>query len=161
MVFFVLYEHASGYSLFRCDDVEDVGALLPEVQTTVLDFSKFSDIVRLEAFSPFKTGANALENINSISEGVVHDDLKMFLLNNYPKTKKKSKNVLGVSDAKLGSSIHELLEIPCQTGGVVNEVLRGVRLYFHRYIKGLTGGVAVKAQLGNQWVGGFIDLCRP
>ena len=69
-VLFVLFEHASGYAIFRCQDVEDIGSLLPEVQEAVLDFARFGSMITLEAFAPFKTGANALENINSISEGI-------------------------------------------------------------------------------------------
>ena len=68
-VFFVLYEHAVGYTLFRCQDVEDIGSMLPEVQEAVTDYSRFTEMVSLEAFSPFKSGTNALDNINSISEG--------------------------------------------------------------------------------------------
>ncbi len=69
-VLFVLFEHAAGYAVFRCKDVEDVGSLQPEVLEAMSDFSRFGSTVSLEAFSPFKTGANALENINSISEGI-------------------------------------------------------------------------------------------
>ena len=69
-VLFVLFEHASGYAVFRCSEAEDIGALLPEVQEAMADFARFSTLLSLEAFSPFKTGANALENINCISEGV-------------------------------------------------------------------------------------------
>lgn len=65
----VLYEHASGYAIFKCEGVEDIGSLLPEVQDAVLDFAKFGSMLTLEAFSPFKSGINALENINCISEG--------------------------------------------------------------------------------------------
>ena len=68
-VLFVLYEHASGYALFRCREAEDIGAMLPEVQQAVLDLAKFGSLLSLESFAPFKTGANALENINCISEG--------------------------------------------------------------------------------------------
>ena len=68
-VFLVLFEHAVGYSLFRCQDVEDTGSLLPEVQQAVTDYSRFTEMVSLESFSPFKSGANALDNINSVSEG--------------------------------------------------------------------------------------------
>lgn len=67
----MLFEHASGYAAFRCQDVEDIGSLLPEVQDAVLDFARFGSMITLEAFGPFKSGANALENINSISEGSV------------------------------------------------------------------------------------------
>ena len=68
-VLFVLFEHAAGYAIFRCREVEDIGSLLPEVQEAVLDFALFGSVISLEAFVPFKTGANALENINCISEG--------------------------------------------------------------------------------------------
>lgn len=67
---FVLFEHASGYAIFRCEGVEDIGSLLPEVQEAVLDFARFGSMLTLEAFSPFKSGVNALENINCISEGI-------------------------------------------------------------------------------------------
>lgn len=101
----MLYEHATGYSLYRISEFEDIGSLLPQVQEAVTDFARFNQIVQLEAFSPFKNGANALDNINSVSEGkidlrvikfmtfkgIVHDDLKTFLLNNLPQGKKKSK----------------------------------------------------------------------
>ena len=50
--------------------------------------------------------------------GLIHEDLKVFLLNNVPQAKKKKKSsyVLGVADAKLGSAIQETLEIPCMSG---------------------------------------------
>ena len=67
---FVLYEHASGYAIFKCEEVEDIGSLLPEVQEAVLDFAKFGSMLTLVAFGPFKTGLNALENINCVSEGL-------------------------------------------------------------------------------------------
>lgn len=69
---FLLFEHASGYAVFRCDDVEDSGVLLPEVQEAMADFARFSSMLSLEAFAPFKTGVNALENMNCISEGVLY-----------------------------------------------------------------------------------------
>lgn len=65
----VLHEHASGYSLFRVKEFEELGALLPHVEASVADLSKFNSIVDLVAFLPFKSGTNALDNINSISEG--------------------------------------------------------------------------------------------
>ena len=70
----MLFEHASGYAVFRCREAEDIGALLPEVQEAVLDFALFGSVMSLEAFAPFKTGANALENINCISEGKLYPD---------------------------------------------------------------------------------------
>ena len=78
-VLLVLFEHASGYSIFRCEEVEDIGALLPEVQEAVLDFARFGSMLTLDAFGPFKSGINALENINCISEGkLIHTLVTVF-----------------------------------------------------------------------------------
>ena len=50
-------------------EFEEVGILLPEVEESVLDLARFNTVVKLAAFAPFKSGANALDNMNSISEG--------------------------------------------------------------------------------------------
>jgi len=81
----VLYEHASGYSLFRVKEFEEIGALISQVEQNVLDLSKFNSVVKLIAFAPFTSGLNALDNLNSISEGVLHEDLRLFLDTNIPK----------------------------------------------------------------------------
>ena len=65
----VLFEHACGYSLFRVKEFEEIGMLLPDVEAGMRDLAKFNSIVKLAAFAPFKSGTNALDNINSISEG--------------------------------------------------------------------------------------------
>ncbi|XP_068576739.1 nucleolar protein 56 [Cebidichthys violaceus] len=83
----------------------------------------------------------------SLLAGVVHADLKLFLETNLPLSGKK-KATLGVSDAKIGASLQEEFTISIQTGGVVAEIARGVRLHFHSLVKGLTGHAASKAQLG-------------
>lgn len=80
--------------------------------------------------------------------GIIHDDLKTFLEANIPTGKKKSKVLLGVADPKLGAAIQETVDIQCESGGWVVEVLRGVRFHFEKMIKGLTGPMAAKAQLG-------------
>ena len=82
-------------------------------------------------------------------------------MNNVPQGKKKKKSnvVLGVGDTRLGTAVQEVLEIQCQSGGVVLEVLRGIRLYFHRLVKGLTGSAAAKAQLGNNSHGCNLISC--
>eukprot|EP00794_Sanderia_malayensis_P005236 gene5236-5897_t len=107
VVMYVLYEHASGYAIFKVVAKEEIGALIQEVQESVQDLERFGKVVKLVSFSPFKSGINALENLNSISEGVAHDDLKAFLENNIPVGKKRSKIVLGVADNKIGGSIQE------------------------------------------------------
>ncbi|KAM6979653.1 nucleolar protein 56 [Aplochiton taeniatus] len=142
----VLFEHAAGYALFAVKEVEEIGMLLPQVEESILNIGKFNSMVSLAAFFPFKSAQAALENINAISEGVVHGDLKLFLETNLPQVGKKA--MLGVSDTKIGAALQEELGMSIQTGGVVAEIIRGVRLHFHALVKGLTALAASKAQLG-------------
>jgi hypothetical protein len=65
----VLFEHATGYALFNVREFEEVGQMIPEVEASIKDFGSFKTVVSLLAFSPFKSGTNALDNCNSISEG--------------------------------------------------------------------------------------------
>lgn len=80
-------------------------------------------MVNLIGFYPFKTASDALNNINSVSEGIVSDDLKLFLETNMP----KGKAVLGVTDSKLSAGITDTLGIKCSHIGVVPEIVRGIR----------------------------------
>ncbi|CAM4551590.1 unnamed protein product [Lepidochelys olivacea] len=142
----VLFEHAAGYALFAVREVEEISLLLPQVEESILNIGKFHSVVRLVAFSPFKSAQSALENVNAISEGILHEDLRLLLETNLPAKKKKA--LLGVSDAKIGAAVQEELGYQCQTGGVVAELTRGIRLHFHTLVKGLTAQSASKAQLG-------------
>jgi len=142
---FVLFEHAAGYGLFRMQEFEEVATFLPQVEEAVTDVSKFSSVVSLIGFFPFKTAGDALSNINSVSEGIVSDDLKLFLETNMPK---KGGAVLGVSDSKLSASINDACGIKCSHIGVVPEVIRGIRQHFPKLVKGFTPSTGDKAQLG-------------
>jgi len=144
----VLFEHASGYALFRVSEFEEIGLLQTQVEESVLDLSRFNSIVKMIAFSPFKSGTNALDNINCISEGVLHEDLRLFLETNVPKPSKKQKSILGIGDSKIGGAIMDELSLPSQHTGVVPEIIRGIRLHFAKMVKGLTETAAGKAQLG-------------
>ncbi|XP_034945456.1 nucleolar protein 56 [Chelonus insularis] len=142
----VLYEHAAGYAVFAVKEFEEVGMLLPQVEASVTDLSRFNGIIKLTGFSPFKNALAALESINSISEGVLPEDLKFFLDSCIPK--KSSKYILGVSDPKLGASITEALGIKCDHTGVVPELIRGIRFHFANLVKGFTPKSSAVAQLG-------------
>lgn len=146
----VLYEHASGYGLFEVREVEDIGALLPEVEKAINDASLFRSVVKLVAFSPFKSGTNALDNINSVSEGVIHEDLKLFLETNLPTGKKAKKSgvILGVGDNRISGTLQEDMGIKCAGGDCVHEIIRGLRKFFSGMVKGLSPIGEAKAQLG-------------
>jgi nucleolar protein 56 len=116
------------------------------------DLSRFSKLLKLAAFRPFTSAADALEQCNAVSESHLTDALKGFLEANLPKTKSSSKSsakyVLGVSDAKLGAAIHEELGAPCECNERVLELVRGVRSHFERFVAGLKDGDTGRAQLG-------------
>jgi hypothetical protein len=62
--------------------------------------------------------------------GILHEDLRVFLESNFPKSSKKEKAILGVGDSKLGSVIAEEMKISCQHTGVVPEIIRGLMSVF-------------------------------
>lgn len=146
---YVLFEHAAGYSLFSVKEFEDVGSFLPQVEQSVTDLSRFNGVVKLVAFAPFKSAAHALANINAVSEGILSEDLHLFLETNMPKPGKKgTKFTLGVIEPKLGAAITEALAISCNHIGVVPEIIRGIRVHFASLVKGFTAQTSGVAQLG-------------
>lgn len=147
MALYVLYEHAAGYSLYSVKEFEEIGMLLPQVEASILDLSRFNAIVKLVGFHPFKTAVAALNNVNAISEGLLPDDLSSFLDTTLPKASKKPVT-LGVADPKLGAAIAEALEVQCSHIGAVPEILRGIRNHFTSLVKGFTTKSAAVAQLG-------------
>ncbi|XP_074109009.1 nop56 ribonucleoprotein [Cotesia typhae] len=144
---YVLYEHAAGYALFSVSEFEEVGMLLPQVEASVTDLSRFNAIVKLVSFIPFKSAITALESINAISEGILPEDLKLFLDTALP-PKVASNITLGTADPKLSASIAEALSIKCDHTGAIPEILRGIRFHFARLVKGLTPKSTAVAQLG-------------
>jgi len=73
----VLFEHASGYALFRVKEFEDMAVLQAEFEESVQDLSRFNSIVKLVSFSPFRSQDNARENMLDISEGILKFCLKL------------------------------------------------------------------------------------
>ena len=106
---YLLFETASGYSLFTVKPIDDVALSTDAVQQSISDMARFSKIASLLAFKPFSTAVDALEQINSVSESDATEMLLTFLKTNLPKVKegKKAKYALGVSDPKLANAISE------------------------------------------------------
>ncbi|KAL7645454.1 UNVERIFIED_CONTAM: hypothetical protein RMT77_003840 [Armadillidium vulgare] len=145
---YVLFEHAVGYCLFKVQEFEEIGAFIPQVEEAVKDSTKFMKVVNLAGFRAFKNAAAALENINSISEGILSQDLSAFLQTNMPNTGKKKSVTLGVCDPKLGTAISESLGINVTHAGVVPELIRGIRLHLTHFIKGLNSASMKQTELG-------------
>jgi nucleolar protein 56 len=143
----ILYEHASGYAVFRVKEFEEISVLKASVQKCVSNYTRFSSMVQLVAHTPFKSAQAALDNMNALSEGTLPEDLNVFLSNNLPASKKKSIVVLGVADPKLGSSIQETLGIQCSHTDAVPEILRGVRLHASQLISDLSEKTMANAEV--------------
>ena len=90
MSLYLLHESATGYVLFQCAGLDAIGQDTPAVQQTVLDVSRFGKAVSLTAFQPFKSAAEALGEINSVSEGLLTEELQQFLERSLPKVSPSS-----------------------------------------------------------------------
>lgn len=151
---YLLHESSVGYAVFAVHLQSDtVGARLKEVQDAHTDLSRFGKMVQLVSFAPFQGAAQALENANDVSEGIMSDYLKTVLESNLPKAgKKKNKVTLGVGDKNLASSIKgDFPSIECETGEtseVVADLLRGLRMHAEKLLKNLQTGDISRAQLG-------------
>ncbi|XP_043526473.1 nucleolar protein 56-like [Frieseomelitta varia] len=88
-------------------------------------------------------------NSSKVLHDFSHDFIQLLFLDScIPKSGKKDKVVLGVSDPKLGASINEALDIKCDHAGVIPEILRGIKLHFHNLVKHFTAKSSGIAQLG-------------
>jgi nucleolar protein 56 len=153
-VLYTLLECAAGYALFEVVAFDEIGNLLDGNMDTVTDLSRFGRAVKLKAFSPFESAAEALENANAVSEHAMTGTLHNFLELHLPKIggskKKTAPFSLGVIDPGLATAIVEGLPgITCRSDETIREIVRGCRLHLSTFVKGLSEGDAnVKAQLG-------------
>jgi nucleolar protein 56 len=71
--------------------------------------------------------------------GNLNPVLKNFLEMNLPKVKagKSSKFALGVADEKLGGSIQDAMNLKVEKSNIAIELLRGIRLHFATFVKGM------------------------
>jgi len=143
-VLYLLFESAAGYAVFERVASEEISIMSPEVQESLQNLEKFSALVKLKSFLPFSSAEQSLEQINAISEGELTTCLMNFLDTAVP----KKKVTLGITDPKLGNLIVERLQIKCKTGQLVQELLRGIRIHFDRFVKGMKASDLRQAQLG-------------
>ena len=136
---YVLLETATGFALFERGQGDEVSLKLHEVQKSVLEFGRFSRMLSLRAFAPFKTAEEALENINAVAEGSMTPMVSAFLEANLPLPKpgKKSSFALGVSAHNLGGVIQESLGISCLCNDLTAELIRGVRNHMTSFVSAL------------------------
>lgn len=150
MVLYLLSESASGYAIFQVLEADVIASQAESIQTAIAEYARFSKMVKLTAFAPFRSAEHALENANMVSEGAVSDYLKNFLETNLPLSKGKHFQLGVHRDPKMKSSVSESLDgnVRIQADEHTEELLRGVRTHFDRFISGLNATDAIKAQLG-------------
>jgi len=151
MVNFLLHESAVGYALLEVQSADVIAGQTQAVVTAMAEYVRFSKLVKLKAFAPFKTAAHALEDANLVSEGCVSDYLGNFLQTNLPAGKKavKSGVKLGVyRDTKMKSAVSEAVDIKVVADEHTEELLRGVRTHLEKFLDTLKAGDFTRAQLG-------------
>ena len=100
------------------------------------------------AFYPFKSAEQALQNMQSVSEGRLHSDCAEFLEMNLPSVKKSSCK-LAVEDEQLPASIKETFpKLACLRNEVTDELFRGIRLHLPYFLSHFDQKDLSKAQLG-------------
>jgi nucleolar protein 56 len=67
---------------------------------------------------------------------------------NLPKSGKKNKVVLGVGEKNLAGAIKAELSVECASDEMVQELVRGIRLWAEKLLSQLKTGDLEKAQLG-------------
>jgi len=94
-------------------------------------------MIKIEAYQPFKTAEEALENQQAIAANVVSPALKAFLTTHLPATKssKKQKFALGICDPHMGQAIFTETGITASFNETVVELFRGIRLHLTKIIK--------------------------
>lgn len=107
--------------------------LLSEVEASVEDLARFRALVKLIGFSAFKTTLAASENTDSISNGILPEQLRIFLDSCIPKSTERHVVILGVADSKLGASITEALNIKCDHVNAIPTIIRGIKDHY-RYL---------------------------
>ena len=152
---YLLHESSVGYAVFNVRLASDtVGARLKEAQDAHTDLARFGKLIQLVSFAPFQGAAQALENANDISEGIMSDYLQTVLEANLPRSGKKDKKrvVLGVGDRGLAGSIKAGFPgVECETpetSELCADLLRGLRLHAEKLLKDLQTGDISRAQLG-------------
>ncbi|KAJ4471997.1 hypothetical protein J3R30DRAFT_3659943 [Lentinula aciculospora] len=144
-----LFESSSGYALFNVKLTEDIVFHSQAAQESIRDLGKFGKMVELRSFVPFKSAAHALENINDVSEGLVHEHLKSLIeLNLSKSSSKKAPITLAVSEPTLAGNIREATGVQCDASEKAQDIIRGIRLHAPKLLSSLGGDDLTKAQLG-------------
>ena len=90
--------------MFEVSDFDEISGKMASIQKAINNLERFTKMVKLVAYQPFKTAEEALENITAVAQNKVTKTLSNFLTTNLPASKSSSKQKfqLGISDPKSG-----------------------------------------------------------
>ena len=121
-------------------------------------------MVNVASFLPFENSQQAFENMNELSEGMMPDFLGHILETVLPKPDKKHNITLCVSERSLAGKIKEAFPgVACESSEsnvIVADLLRGVRLHFHKLLRQLNDGDVERGQhsLGHHYSRGKVKF---
>ncbi|EAS02123.1 nucleolar protein 5a (macronuclear) [Tetrahymena thermophila SB210] len=150
MVLYLIHDNAVGFSLFEVKEFDEAQAKVKQIQKQIIDFSSFSQMCQLKAFHPFLSADSARDAAQNVGCGELTEDLKNFIEENIPKSKKKGKIQIGVLDSKLAQKMNDQLQYETITGDIVFELFRGIRMHLVNFLKNenFKEEDLIKAQLG-------------
>ena len=147
--FIVLFENATGLSLFDCKNLNEVVVSSPEYQKQFIQFNLFHKLVQLESFQPFPSSEVALDTLQQLTEGSLSEFFRTFLTTSIPEENAKYQGIiLGVSDSKLAGSIASELGYSCVADTNTREIIRGIRLNFTNFQNSIKNEDVRLAELG-------------
>ena len=147
--FIVLFENATGLSLFDCKGLNEVVVSEPQYQKQFIQFNLFHKLVQLETFQPFPSSEIALDTLQQLTEGSLSQFFRTFLTTAFAAEDAKYQGItLGVSDSKLAGSIASELGYPCIADSNTREIIRGIRMHFTNFMDDIKKDDVRLAELG-------------
>jgi nucleolar protein 56 len=132
---YLLFESSIGFSLFKLNSLDKVATKDAKVQAAFDNFQEFKKIVSLEASHLFHGHNVAWSTCNELKEGKLPDELKTFLTNSLPNSK-KTKLELAVQDKNLAALLSSELSIKAVSGDSYTELFRGIRNHNVKFMSG-------------------------
>lgn len=123
----LLYETPAGFALFKLKGEKHAASFQ-------VDAEDVNSKIKLKAFAPFDSTADAVVASTSLIDSNLDKGLKKFLKKNI--SSKEQDEELIVADHKLGGLIKEKLDIKCVAGDSVLDIFRSVRGNLGSLLKG-------------------------
>ncbi|AFZ79489.1 nucleolar protein Nop5, putative [Theileria equi strain WA] len=132
----VLLETPAGYGLFKVTNSKILECNADQVSSYFEDSAMAKSSVALKSFMKFKSSDDALKEANALMDSKLGKGLKKFLTKNIVKGDLREE--VAISDKLLGVEVQNKLNIQVIYNPNTLEIVRGIRLYFHDLVSGLS-----------------------